>query len=54
MDVNDEIQFLILLRDKVDLLIPKIAVNDPLIEMSAMLTSRIEKLSEEQPDEDAV
>jgi len=41
-----EIEFLVLLRDKVDLLISKISLNEPLLEMSAMLTSRIKELSE--------
>jgi len=44
MDVQDEIEFLILLRDKIDILVSDVAVNGPLIEISAMLTARIEKL----------
>ena len=42
--MTDELTFLRLLRDKVDLLIPKISINEPLIEISAMLSGRIEEL----------
>ncbi len=45
MDLKDEVEFLILIRDKVDLLIPQISLNDPLIEISGMLTAQIRKLS---------
>ncbi len=40
----DEKEFLLLLRDKVDLLIPKISINQPLIEISAMITERLNDL----------
>ena len=42
--MTDELTFLRLLRDKVDLLIPKMSINEPLIEISAMLSGRIEDL----------
>ena len=42
--MTDELTFLRLIRDKVDLLIPKISINEPLIEISAMLSGRIEEL----------
>jgi hypothetical protein len=40
----DEREFLLLLRDKIDLLIPRIAVNEPLIEISAMISGRLKDL----------
>jgi hypothetical protein len=40
----NELTFLRLIRDKVDLLISKISINEPLIEISAMLSGRIEDL----------
>jgi hypothetical protein len=46
MDIKEEIEFLTLLRNKVDLLIPKISIRDPLLEISAMLSSRISILEE--------
>ena len=38
------IEFLLLCRDKVDIAMTKVAVRDPLIEISAMLTAKIEEL----------
>jgi hypothetical protein len=40
----DEKAFLLLIRDKIDLLIPKIAINEPLIEISAMISDRLKNL----------
>jgi hypothetical protein len=45
MDVRE---FLVLIRDKVDRLIPKISVNAPLIEISAMITDRLKELEQAQ------
>lgn len=44
----DELLFLRLIRNKVDLLIPKVSINTPLYEISRMLTDRIMEL-EQQP-----
>jgi hypothetical protein len=41
---REMIAFLILCRDKVDIAMTKVAVRDPLIEISAMLTAKIEEL----------
>ena len=43
----DEKEFLRLIRDKIDLLIPKIAVNEPLIEISVMISERLRELQTE-------
>ena len=40
------IEFLILCRDKIDLLIPKISINQPLIEVSDMLDDKIDELEQ--------
>lgn len=45
---REEVEFLILIRDKVDLLIGHISINAPLFEISVMLTDRIEQLIKEQ------
>ena len=47
MVVQDEIEFLILLRDKVDLTISKVSIKEPLIEISVMIDSRLEQLKKE-------
>lgn len=44
MNIQEMIDFLVLCRDKVDLEIPKISINQPLVEISAMLTSKIQEL----------
>ena len=44
MDVGEIIEFLILVRDKVDIESTKISVNTPLLEISAMLSAKIEEL----------
>ncbi len=49
MVIQDEIEFLTLLRDKVDITIPHISINEPLIEISAMLAARLEQLRKELP-----
>ena len=40
----DEKEFLLLIRDKIDLLISRISVNEPLIEVSAMISERLRDL----------
>jgi len=40
----DQATFLLLVRNKVDLLMGRISLNEPLIEISTMLTSRLEEL----------
>lgn len=45
-----EREFLILIRDKVDLLIPKISINEPLIEISAMIADRLTELQNAKKD----
>jgi hypothetical protein len=47
MDPKDEIDFLLLLDDKVALVIGQVAVREPLIEVSAMIQGRIKKLREQ-------
>lgn len=47
MDTNDEIQFLTLLDDKVELVIAQVVIKEPLIEVSAMIQARISKLRSE-------
>jgi hypothetical protein len=44
----NETEFLVLIRGKVDLLIPKISVNTALIEISAMITERLKELEQAQ------
>ena len=51
--MTDELTFLRLLRDKVDLLIPKISINEPLIEISAMISGRIEEIEATQASRDS-
>ena len=41
------VPFLILIRSKVDQVIPEISINTPLLEISAMLTAKIEELENE-------
>lgn len=48
MDGRQEIEFLVLLRDKVDLTINDVAIKEPLMEISAMLTDRIQQLEHSQ------
>jgi hypothetical protein len=43
-NLGEMIEFLMLCRDKVDIAMGKIAVREPLIEVSAMLTTKIEEL----------
>ena len=43
-NAQEMIEFLELVRDKVDLEIPKISINQPLIEISAMLSAKINEL----------
>jgi hypothetical protein len=40
----EEREFLVLIRDKIDLLIPKISIKDPLIEISRMISDRLKEL----------
>jgi hypothetical protein len=47
MNIQDMIEFLILCRDKVDIATGKVAVKDPLIEISAMLDAKIGELEEQ-------
>jgi hypothetical protein len=42
--VMTEREFLLLIRDKVDLLAGQIAINEPLIEISRMITDRLMEL----------
>jgi hypothetical protein len=42
-------EFLVLFRDKIDLLIPRVSINAPLVEVSAMITGRLEELETENP-----
>ena len=42
-----EQEFLILIRDKIDLEIPKISINEPLVEISAMISDRLKELQNE-------
>jgi hypothetical protein len=42
---KEQIEFLILIRDKVDLEISRVSVKEPLVEISVMLSSRIKELS---------
>jgi len=44
MSAQEMIGWLILLRDKVDLEITKVSINAPLLEISGMITSKIEEL----------
>lgn len=48
----DEKEFLLLIRDKVDLLIPKISLNTPLIEISAMIAERLKELERKESGPD--
>ena len=48
MDQKSEIEFLLLLDDKVTLLTQKISVNTPLIEIIAMIKDRIQDLRSEK------
>lgn len=43
------IEFLRLLLDKVDLLIPKISINEPLMEISVDIHDKIQELEQETP-----
>ena len=47
MDVQKEIEFLLLLDNKVTLLAEKVAVIGPLIEVIAMIKGRIQTLQHE-------
>jgi len=47
MTIQGEIQFLIAQRDKIDLLIGKVSLNEPLVEISANLSARIAELEAE-------
>jgi hypothetical protein len=47
MDPRDEIDFLVLLDEKVTFVISQVAVRDPLIEVSAMIQGRIRKLRQQ-------
>ncbi len=52
MDVNDEIAFLVLLNDKMDIAISKVSVKDPLIEISIMIQSQLAKLRNPPADDE--
>lgn len=39
-----EVEFLVMIRDKIDILSTKVAVREPLLEISAMITARIAEL----------
>lgn len=41
---DEEIEFLRLIKDRVDNLIPKVSINTPLMEISIMLGSRLAEL----------
>jgi hypothetical protein len=44
MHIQEMIDFLVLCRDKVDIAMTKVAVRDPLVEISAMLGAKIDEL----------
>ena len=44
MKAQEMIDWLVLLRDKVDLEISKVSINTPLLEISAMISSKIDEL----------
>jgi hypothetical protein len=46
MNTQEMIEFLILCRDKVDIAATKVSVNAPLLEISAMLTAKLQELEQ--------
>jgi hypothetical protein len=44
----NEKEFLVLIRNKIDLLIPKISVSTSLVEISTMITGRLMDLERQQ------
>ena len=50
MDDREMIEFLILCRDKVDLLSRQISINQPLIEVSEMMSGKIEELEQQDSE----
>lgn len=47
MDLQDMLEFLMLIHDKVQLLMPKIAVNEPLVEINMLIQAKIYELEAE-------
>lgn len=44
---KEEREFLVLLRNKINLLIPKISITGPLIEIDAMIAARLQRIQED-------
>jgi len=42
----EERDFLVLIRDKIDIVISKVAVKEPLFEVSAMISGRLKEIEE--------
>ena len=47
MNTRSEIKFLTMLRNKINLVIRKVSIKEPLLEVSAMLSARIDQLRAE-------